>query len=143
MQEAGPAYKATSITSDNSGSQTRMSMNLSSAYPKEADVISWNRSFVFDHQKGTLNMTERYRMAKISQPVRLNFLINGVVTGISKGQLLLTNAEGKTLILVYDSNQFDYTMEIKKIDDDRLRVSWKNDLTRLTLVQKGRLLKGK
>jgi hypothetical protein len=141
-QQAGRSYRAASISSETGGNITKLSMDIAAAYPEEAGVSSWMRTFVFNHQAGVVRLKEDYHLKRLKEGFSLNFLINGTVAWVKKGVLKLTNAQGKTVLLIYDPGKFDYQVEIKKIDDARLAASWHNDLSRLILKTKGKQLKG-
>jgi hypothetical protein len=142
MQQAGASYKATAVNFESKGNLTKLSMDLASSYPKEAGVNSWNRTFVFNHKGGILSLNEDYNLKMFKESPLLNFLVNGTVTLVKPGVLSLTNAAGKTLSVMYDPGKFDYTVEIKKIDDARLAISWHNDFSHLVFKRKGTMLKG-
>ena len=143
MQKQGIDYKASSIKYNVSGTLASLSMDLASAYPTEAGVISWNRNFSFDQKKGSVTISEKYKLSRFKEAATVNFLINGTVALVNSGLLRIRNPQGKTLSLVFNPDEFDYEIETRKIDDARLAVSWHNDLTRLVLRKKGKRLVGK
>lgn len=142
MQQAGASYKASSLRCATKGNNTTLSMDLAKAYPEQAQVNFWNRTFTFDHKQGILSLKESYSLKSFKERNRLNFLVNGTVTKVRNGVLRLTNAEGKSISLIFDPEEFDDELEIKKIDDARLAVSWHNDLCRVILKGKSKKLKG-
>ncbi len=142
MQQAGESYKASSVVCATKNNTTKLSMDLAKAYPEQAQVNFWNRTFTFDHKQGILSLKESYSLKTFKESNRLNFLVNGTVTKVRNGVLSLTNTQGKSIFLIYDPEEFDEELEIKKIDDARLAASWHNDLSRIILKEKGRELKG-
>ena len=142
MQQVGRTYEATSVTSRTNGSVTRLSMNIAPAYPEAAEVNLWNRTLSFDQNKGTIKLIEDYKLKNFKESSSLNFLINGTVTLSNAGTLKLTNPQGKTMLLSFNPNTFDYEVQIKKIDDARLAGSWSNDLSRIILKLKSKKLQG-
>jgi len=142
MQRAGARHKATSVVNKTRGDITTLSMDIAAAYPQEAAVNSWKRTFAFNRQKGTVSLKEEYHLKEFKENTLLNFLVNGIVVSVKKGLLKLTSAKGKTIFLKYDPDKFEYDIQIRKIDDARLAGSWQNDLQRLTLKTKDRQLRG-
>ena len=142
MQESGIDHKANEIKFDDSGALIRLSMDLAAAYPETAAVKSWNRHFSFDPQKGTLTLSEKYKLSKFKEAATLNFLVNGTVALANAGILQLRNPKGKMISLLFNPDEFDYKIETRKIDDARLALSWQNDLSRVVLRKKGKQLAG-
>ncbi|HEY8784022.1 MAG TPA: hypothetical protein VIM16_20505, partial [Mucilaginibacter sp.] len=141
-QQNGPNFKATQVSYSQSKSQMKLSMDLAAAYPADAQVNSWFRTFTFNTIKGVLTLNEAYDLKKAIAPVTLNFLVDGTVTEESKGHLKLTNPTGQTVLLSYDPQAFDFKVENKPITDARLASSWKTSLNRVSLIVKGDKLKG-
>lgn len=141
-QQAGRNYEAKSVSAESRGNLSRLTMDIAPAYPDAAGVSSWIRTFEFNHQAGIIRLKENFLLKRFQQSPSLNFLVNGTVTTVKKGMLKLTNAQGKTIVLIYDPLKFDERVEIKKIDDARLSVSWHNDLNRIILKAKSTALKG-
>ncbi|RZL12903.1 MAG: hypothetical protein EOO89_18660, partial [Pedobacter sp.] len=142
MQQSGKQFKAKSIASTLQESLTKLTMDLSSAYPEAALVNYWNRSFTLNNEKGILVLKEDYLLKRFKEASSSNFLINVIVISAAKGVLKITNASGTSMTIVYDANKFDYEVEVKKIDDARLATSWQHDLSRLILKSKSSKLLG-
>ena len=141
-QQTGRNYEASSISAKSSGNLSRLTMDIARAYPDSASVSSWIRTFEFNQQAGIVKLKESFQLKRFRESSSLNFLVNGTVTLLKKGRLRLANAQGKTVVLSYDPLKFEPQVEIKKIDDARLALSWHNDLSRIVLKAKTKALKG-
>ncbi|WP_431291572.1 hypothetical protein [Pedobacter sp. P26] len=142
MQEAGKSYQATEVSFENKGDVTKLSMELSTAYPKEAQVDTWKRAFIFEHQTGVIKLREDFKLSAFRTSSSLSFLINGTISALAKGNLQIRNPQGKTISLIFDPQVFDFEVELKKIDDARLAASWPANLSRLILKRKSKKLTG-
>lgn len=143
IQQVGAEFKATKTRYQKDGEVIELSMDLSAAYPAEADVVFWNRNFAFNQAKGTVTLSESYKLNSFREPSAINLLVNAKVVLVGEGLLKLTNPQGKTLSIGFDPKLFEYQCETRKIDDARLAGSWHNDLNRVVLKKKGNQLQGK
>lgn len=141
-QRNGPRFKAAAVKYTHTTKEQKLSMDLAAAYPAEAGVNSWQRTFTFNPAKGTLILNETYDLKKVTAPAELHFLVYGAITEESKGHLKLTAASGQTVAVSYDPAAFDFKVDARPIDDARLAGSWKVPLSRLSLTVNSRQLKG-
>jgi len=142
MQQAGASFKATAVTFESKGEMISLAMDMASAYPAEAHVNSWIRTFQFNKQKGILTLKEDFNLKAFKESSSLNFLVNGTVLSVLPGLLTLSNTFGKKISLTYNPKEFDCEVETKEIEDARLASFWPNGLSRLILTRKGKQLKG-
>jgi hypothetical protein len=141
-QRNGARFKATAVSYTHTKKEQKLSMDLAAAYPGEAGVNNWLRTFTFNPAKGVLTLNEAYDLKKAIAPSELHFLVNGTITEESKGHLKLTAPSGQILSATYDPTRFDFKVDARPIDDARLAGSWKTSLNRLTLIIKDGGLKG-
>jgi hypothetical protein len=141
-QRNGARFKANNVNYTHTKKEQKLSMNLAAAYPAEAEVNSWIRTFTFNPAKGVLTLNETYDLKKAVTPAELHFLVYGTITEESKGHLKLTAASGQTVSVSYDPAAFDFKVDARPIDDARLAGSWKTSLNRLSLIIKSDGLKG-
>jgi hypothetical protein len=141
-QKNGLHFKAADVHYTNTKKEQKLSMNIAAAYPADAEVNSWNRTFTFNPAKGVLSLNEAYDLKKLTAPAELHFLVYGTITEETKGNLKLTATSGQTLFLSYDASALDFKVDSRPIDDARLANSWKTSLNRLTLIVRGNALKG-
>ncbi|MBZ4189925.1 heparinase II/III family protein [Niabella beijingensis] len=130
-QRNGAKYKATEARFD-PGTKT-FSLNLANAYPADAGVQSWKRTYRLN--KGSLDIEDRFRLSKPGQKNRIHFLCYGTVTSGDNGKLMIRQGNIRSL-LRYDDRIFDVTVDTVKLDDTRLSNVWGPEIYRITLIEK-------
>jgi hypothetical protein len=104
-------------------------MDIASAYPAEAGVISYNRDFVFKHGED-LTVQDSYRLKTAKAPLTLNFLCYERPEP-ADGRVLLS---GK-VEMEYGAG-FKAEVEELLLKDEKIRGDWKKDaLYRLRLTK--------
>jgi len=141
-QMNGEKYKAVGTTFRNTGSKTVFSTEISGAYPKEAQVEKWDRTYTL--QKGKyFEILDEYKLARLTdQPTSLNFMTNSTVI-IEKPGTLRLNSMGETLKMLYDPDALNPSIENIIINDKKLQQYWPDGLTRIILTLKDPGLRGK
>ena len=140
MQKDGPDFKAKNITFDATPKQIRFSLELSDAYPEEAGINSWKRSFSFTRNKN-ITVREDYSLRFLKDSTFLNFMTPCEVRLVKKGEIELTGEKSSAPInlkLSYDPASLAFSSEMISITDPRLKNVWGDKLTRikLTLINK-------
>lgn len=130
-QAFGSEYKATDVKFD--PKRMTFSAELATAYPKEADITSWNRSYKLN--KRSLEITDRFSLKSSTQPNQINFLTWGTVDISLPGSIFITVNEEK-IKLEYNAKLFTPAIETITLDDKRLSTVWGNQIYRLSLNAK-------
>ncbi|TDW96859.1 heparinase II/III domain-containing protein [Dinghuibacter silviterrae] len=140
QQKDGAQYKATDVRLD--GSVLRM--NLASAYPAEAAVKRWDRTFDFNPRDKTLRLEDDFVLDVRKDSTCLNFLTPCTVTQSGPGRLTFSSPSGTPLlVLSFSAAALSWQTTVKDMDDARLQDSWGKSLTRVSLVLKDPGLSGK
>lgn len=136
-QSFGANYKATDV-SFNPKSST-FSANLATAYPEEAGVKKWIRSYTL--HKGELKIADAFTLNELKDFNQINFLTWGTVDVATLG---VANIEvnGEKVSLQYDKNNFTPSIETITLDDPRLSNVWGKEIYRLSLTAKKKALSG-
>jgi len=137
-QRFGSEYKATDAVFN--PKKFSFSANIAKAYPKEACVDSWVRSYVLNNNQLTIN--DSFRMSEIKQKNQINFLTWGKVDISNQGRITI-EVKGEKIELTYDKNIFDSTVETIRLDDPRLSDVWGTEIYRISLNAKSAVLSGK
>jgi hypothetical protein len=144
QQMDGSRYKAAGVDFSSQPDRQVLRMDIASAYPKDASVKTWERTFEFRPSERTLRLDEAFTLDARKDTTRLNFLTPCVVTQRVPGELVFAGATGKPLlVMVYDKELLTVATVQKDMDDNRLRDSWGKSLTRVSLVFKDQGLAGK
>lgn len=130
-QSFGTEYKATNSKADEK--KFYFSTDISKAYPEEASVRKWIRSY---RLKGnSLIIEDQFSLDEAKSPNLINFLTWGTVDASNPGVITIS-VKGATAKLTYDSRKFDASMETVALDDPRLSNVWGKEIYRITLKAK-------
>lgn len=138
-QEFGAAFKAKNVLFDEKKSS--FTMDISGAYPKEAAVNKWVRSYTLS-PTGGLTIEDVFQLTEFKSSNEVNFLTWGK-PDISKAGIVLIEKEGKGVGLDYDAALFEAGVEAIPQTDSRLSNVWGKEIYRLTFVAKKQQLKGR
>lgn len=117
------------------------SLDLAGAYPADASVEKWQRTYQLQ-SKGGMVLQEEFKLTKAIKPNQLNFLSWGK-PDVSVSGIVSFEKEGVKLKLSYDAAQFEPSVEIVSLTDKRLADVWGNQVYRLSLNAKKLQLSGK
>ena len=137
-QKFGTQYKATEVKA-NPKAMT-FSANIAGAYPEEAKVEKWTRSYRLAGKN--LKIEDAFALKETVAPNQINFLTWGKVD-TSQAGVVTIEVNGEKAALKYDKNQFDASIETIKLDDPRLSNVWGSEIYRLSLTAKQQQMKGK
>lgn len=127
-QQFGSEYKATDVKFN--PEKFLFSINIAKAYPKEACVDKWIRSYRL--QNNRLEINDSFRLSEIRQKNQVNFLTWGKVNVSNPGKITI-EAEGEKIELSYDKNTFNPVVETIQLDDLRLSNVWGHEIYRISL----------
>lgn len=130
-QKHGAAFKAERSAFDER--KRRFSLDIAKAYPAEAGIEEWTRSYTLGDK--TLVIEDAFKIGKAEKPNQIHFLIRGN-TDASKPGTLTIETDGSKVTLAYDARAFDLVLEPVQMKDQRLERIWKDGLTRVTLTAK-------
>lgn len=134
-QPHGKNFKAT----DTKATKNSFSVNLKNAYPEEAGINSWIRSY---NVKGRdVTVTDKYDLKELKQPNVVNFLTWGEVE-VNKPGIVSIDANGHKAQLKYDATQFEVMLEDQPLPDKRLSNVWGPKVTRVSFKDKNPKTKG-
>lgn len=112
-------------------------LDIAGAYPAEAKVDSWYRSY--ELHNGKLTVQDDFKLQEADQVNKVYFMLAEKPV-ISKGMISLNDGKYK---LRFDDKQFEASIEEIEQDDPRLSNVWGNQLYRLTFEAKDIRKKGK
>ena len=128
-QRNGENYRASDVRS----SRTSFSADIAGAYPEEASVKSWVRSYSFGGN--SLSISDSFELKEAKAANQINFMIWGEVDTSVPGQVKI-DAGARELILKYDAKVFDAVSETIALDDSSFREVWGEKVCRLSLNAK-------
>lgn len=130
-QKFGTEYRSSEVKFDSKGMV--FSANIAGAYPEEAGVKTWIRSYTLG--KNELKVTDKFELNKMTDPNVLNFMTWGEVK-IDEAGTVDIHVKGEKARLVYDKNRFEASMETITLDDPRLSNVWGKEIYRISLKAK-------
>ncbi len=136
-QGVGRSYRAKDTVFDSVN--MCFSVNIAEAYPREANVKIWTRSYRLSD--GSLQINDRFSLSKACSPNRVVFLTWGMVD-ISEPGIVTVDIKGIKALLMYDKDIFSPVVEPVLIDDPRLYNIWGRKIYRVILVARRQTLFG-
>ena len=110
-QKYGRQYKATEVKA----TKNSFSANIATAYPDEAGVKKWIRSYTM--RSGALVISDRFELNEIKKENVINFLSWGDI--IIKDGVIEISVNGVEGTLKYDSKRFEVKKECVKLTDKK------------------------
>jgi hypothetical protein len=142
-QKAGRQFSAKNVSYRKSNSGAHIEMDITQAYPKDADIESWKRIVRFNRGKD-VTVVDSYSLVKSSNNIIENFIVAGKVTNKGQGKLLLNNREEEVqMLLEYNSSKLYTEIESIQLKDSKLRQIWGDYLYRIRLKTKNPAKKDK
>ena len=137
-QVNGAKYRSRNVKFDSA--KSLFSLDLAGAYPVEADVEKWQRSYKLQSEGG-LVLRDEFKLNKAIKPNQLNFL-TWAIPDVSVLGIVSLEKEGVKLKLRYDTAQFEPSVEVITLSDKQLSYVWGDKIYRLTLTAKKMQLSG-
>lgn len=135
-QVFGKEYKASDIRIDER--LKTLSMNIAGAYPEEAAVNQWSRSYQLNDKE--LIVKDKFSLKKALHPNEIHFMLWGDIS--IKDGVVKIDVDGKKATLLYDKKVFEPMLETIPLPDVRLSRVWGDEIYRLTLKAKKKAMRG-
>lgn len=141
-QKEGREFQARNTTFTADPKKAVFSSDIAGAYPREAAVNKWIRSYQLDRGKQFI-VRDNFELNVVTdKPTTLNFVTYCKVTETAPGSLRL-EGDGFSLILKYDSKSLTPGIEFNEVTDSGLKRYWSNGVTRIVFTFKNPAKKGK
>ena len=135
-QRFGQEYKATNVVCKEK--QRFFSADISTAYPEEAAVNSWIRSYKLENKR--LVITDKFSLKETKAANQVNFLVWGDIDISKAGKVSITVGD-EHATLEYPTN-FKATLETIELPDTRLSNVWGKQIYRIVLIDTQKKLEG-
>ncbi|MFO7611173.1 MAG: heparinase II/III family protein [Clostridia bacterium] len=129
-QSCGYEYKASNTVFKDYGKMSMFSMDIQEAYPREAGIIRWHRSFSLDDNTGTIKVTDEYKLSSETNMIRLTILSRP--RPVINGNEIMLEASGSRM-LISAGNNVRASFEEASMDDEKLLNDWGGMLYRISL----------
>lgn len=130
-QAYGRRYKATEVKYDKKGNS--FSANIATAYPEEAKVDKWIRSYTL--KNGKLVVADRFDLKEATDKNVIHFMTWGKVDTSVPGKVSI-EVNGQKALLEYNPTQLEADIEAVTLTDPRLSGVWGPQIYRLSLTAK-------
>lgn len=134
-QKNGRKYKASEVKASKNG----FSANIATAYPKEAKVKKWIRSYTIKGKQ--VRIDDSFELEEAVAPNIVNFMTWGEIDCLEKGKVNIKQKDVEAE-LCYDADKFELNVEAKTLEDAPLVKVWRNTIYRLSFKAKTQLNKG-
>jgi len=138
-QKNGRTYCAKDIHYQQGKNGIEFSVDIADAYPGEAAVKSWKRTFLFTRAQ-SVELVDEYQLAACEQPVILHLMSAREPQIESGGVVHLGPREENPLTLRFSPGKFLCEVETINLDDKRLKKVWGDVLYRINLRSKSEKL---
>jgi len=145
MQKDGREFRATDIKYKSEPREVSFSLDISKAYPEEAQIESWKRTVTLERGEQVV-LEDRYVLKSARHPIQLTLMIWRKPETAAEGKIKLQNPEAlpdvKPLYIMYDKNLWNVNIETVSIEDGHLQSSWGERLYRILFAAKTASLRG-
>lgn len=142
-EKEGPQFKASEVKFKQGADFSSLSLNIASAYPTEAGIISLNRTLTLNRGKG-VQVVEELKLSKMESFVE-HFMTCYPVDVTLPGRVIIHYQDDKggkkDFMLKYDATQFEAAVEAIKLDapeDAGVKNKWGETIQRINLTAKNR-----
>lgn len=144
MQKEGRDFKATKVHYEADNKKASFSLDISTAYPEEAGIKSWERTVTLNRGNDVL-IHDKYELEEALESIRLSLISWCEPELEEEGNIrLVFPKEGnssKSIHVIYEKKKFNVDIETIDLEDARLQSSWGPRLFRIVLSAKNKFLK--
>ena len=135
-EKEGAIYKASNISTR----KNFFSVNIAGAYPKEASVEKWIRSYELRNNQVLIN--DVFTLSEAKAPNLINFMSWGKIKKVGNGQIAIQINDVNAL-MSFNEQLFDVTIEPIKVEDQQLSRVWGEQVCRISFKAKNITSNGK
>lgn len=139
-QGYGKNFRSDKVNFDAKSHILNFSLDISQAYPKDAELNYWNREFYFrSNKQPQLKITDSYDLRVFKAPTKQVFIVATKPHIIKDGVIKLKAYDDRVVNLYYPHQKMKVRWEELSLIDDRLLKSWQQEkLYRIILETKNR-----
>lgn len=135
-QSFGSKYRSADVVFD--AKKSIFSLNLAKAYPEEAGIVYWKRSYQLKNEG--LSIEDDFKLKHAKENNQINFL-SQQKPDIAKAGTIVIDVDGTKIKMTYDKSLFEPLVEKIDLPDKRLSRVWGDNIYRLSLrAKKGELI---
>ena len=130
-QKDGKQFAARATRFNSTKTKASFSVDISGAYPREAKVKEWTRSYTLERGK-KITITDHYQLEENNGANTLNFISDLNCRIVTSGIIELSGP-GVAMKMKYDPSVLKPCIEIKPTEDKRLFTAWGDHVTRISM----------
>jgi hypothetical protein len=136
MQAAGREFQATDVAYRANDRAVEYSLDMARAYPPDAGLDSWKRTFRLDREKNEIEVADSYILKKPARQITQTLMTPCKPEQAAPGRLKLQAPGFRSgpVTILYDARVFTPAVEEVKLEDERLKSSWGERLYRILLT---------
>ena len=134
MQEAGKEFKASCVEFNQDKDTVKAKMSLKDAYPEEANICKWVRTYELDRINSKIVIEDSYKLEE-NKNIRWTLMTN-IKPQTQNGKIKIAVPNARALDIEYD-NTLETTVEqlpLNAVSDGMIKKSW-GELFRIVLTQ--------
>jgi len=131
MQGVGRQFAARDVVYRSDDAYAELQLNIASAYPKEAGIVSWVRNIRLDRGQ-SVTVSDTFKLQKESSAISQSLMTPCEVSQAEAGQLKFRHPDATTSVVVrYEPPQLDVEIENIELKDEKLSEMWGSSLRRV------------
>jgi len=146
-QKAGREFEAKNVKSTINEKEVSLSMDIASAYPKEAGISSWNRLVKLNRKKNQVELSEEYALLEPPKSIEQVFMTLCEADISEKGKIKFKGENNSNMTLNYDAKLWEVKTDKPSTEGAEYRnfeAKWNNhSMTRIILSKIAAAQKGK
>jgi hypothetical protein len=132
-QRKGRKYAARNVAYERSAIEVTFSQDFAPAYGEESGVVKWERTY--KHLKGeSILISDSYELDRQPGSIILPMMLVSVPDISVPGKVTVESADTSSLVVAYDTDQFDCAVEKIAIEDRSIAAKWGDTLYRLVFT---------
>ncbi len=131
QQSPGQEFCAKNINYQMDDESVKFSLDISSAYPKEAGILSWNRHFYFDRDvEASIQIKDELSLNKETQDISFSMMAYRSPQ-LEKGAIIFEDSDCYRVRVEYDATMLQAFSESITIEDNKLKSVWGDSIYRI------------
>ena len=140
MQKDGREFAASDVSYHADDKTAEFSLNIATAYPRQAGLNRWNRTLRLDRVKNQVEVRDEYALNRQIADIVFSFMTILRVEQGARGELVLGGPGGVRLL--YEAGSLTARTEEITLNDARLRGAWGAVIYRILLRTQNPALQG-
>ena len=146
-QKDGREFEAKNVTCRINEKEASLQMDIAAAYPKEAGIVTWNRTVTLNRRKNCVELTDDYALAEKTRSLQQVFMTICDIDISKEGTIKLTGAHNTELLIQYNPAMWSVITEqpsTEGMEYSSFKTKWDGKkVMRIVLSSKKDVLKGR